>query len=70
MLLGGGPAQVDFAPNTAKPQPNMPSDISKDLFLSMDDVQTSPLPRSQMSVIMTSYDKTIGLYWRISIFPI
>ena len=60
VLLGGSPGHVDFVPTTAKPQPNMPPDISNELFLSMDDVQTSPLPRSQISVVMTSYDKTIG----------
>ena len=27
----------------------------------MDDVQTSPLPRSQLSVVITSYEKTIEM---------
>ena len=53
-------SHVDFVPNTARPQPTMPSDLSKEEFLSMDDVQTSTLPRSQIGVVMASYDKTIG----------
>ncbi len=53
-------SHVDFVPNTARPQPTMPADLSKEEFLSMDDVQTSTLPRSQIGVVMASYDKTIG----------
>ena len=56
---------MGFAPNTAHPHPTTPVDISKDEFLSMDDVQTSALPKGQVSVVMNSYDKTIGrpIYW-------
>ena len=53
-------SQIEFAPNTARPHPAAPEDKSRDLFLSMDDVQTSPLPKGQVTVVMKSYDKTIG----------
>ena len=56
-----GPSRVDFVPNTARPQPTMPIDLSKENFLSVDDVQMSPLPKSQISVVIASYDKTIGM---------
>ena len=56
----GPQSHVDFVPNTARPQPTMPVDLSKEDFLSVDDVQTSPLPRGQIGVVMSSYDKTIG----------
>ena len=55
-------SKVDFVPNTARPQPSMPADLSKEEFLSRDDVQATPLPRGQVGVVMTSYDKTIGAY--------
>ena len=55
-------SKVDFVKNTAHPQPDMPVDLMKEEFLSMDDVQTSPLPKGQISVVMSSYDKTIGKY--------
>ena len=54
-------SHVDFVPNTAQPQPTMPVDLSKEEFLSVDDIQTSTLPRSQIGVVMTAYDKTIGM---------
>ena len=57
-----GDSRVGFAPNTARPQPTMPIDLSKEEFLSMDDIQTSPLPRSQVGVVISSYDKTIGKF--------
>lgn len=53
-------SQIDFAPNTARPHPAAPEDKSRDMFLSADDVQTSPLPKGQVMVVMKSYDKTIG----------
>ena len=53
-------SKVGFLPNTAHPHPTMPVDLSKETFLSMDDVQTSALPKGQVSVVMNSYDKTIG----------
>ena len=56
-------SRVDFVPNTAQPQPTTPQDLSKEEFLSMDDIQTSTLPRSQIGVVMTSYDKAIGKYF-------
>lgn len=61
-LPSRGPSRVDFVPNTARPQPTMPMDLSKEEFLSVDDVQTSPLPKGQIGVVMSSYDKTIGKF--------
>ena len=58
--MSGASSKVDFLPNTARPQPTMPPDLSKEEFLSRDDVQTAPLPRGQIGAVMTSYDKTIG----------
>ena len=61
--FGPNMSHVDFVPNTAHPQPTTPLDFSKEEFLSMDDIQTSTLPRSQIGVVMTSYDKSIGKYF-------
>lgn len=59
-LLSRQPTKVDFVPNTARPQPTAPPDLALEEFLSMDDVQTSPIPRSQLGHVIISYDKTIG----------
>ena len=58
--LSQGGSRVDFVPTPARPQPTMPIDLQGEEFMSMDDIQTSPLPRSQLGIVMTSYDKSIG----------
>lgn len=60
-LLSRQPTKVDFKPNTARPQPTTPPDLMKEEFLSMDDVQTSPIPRSQLGHVIISYEKTIEM---------
>lgn len=58
--LSRQPSRVDFIPNTAQPQPTMPPDISREEYLDPSDVQTAPIPRSQIGTVITSYEKTIG----------
>lgn len=53
-------SKVEFQPNTARPQPTMPPDISHDEFEYVEDVQTSCMPRSQLPTVLSSYEKTIG----------
>lgn len=53
-------SKVDFHPNTARPQPTMPQDISHEEFDNVEDVQTSCMPRSQLPTVLSSYEKTIG----------
>jgi hypothetical protein len=53
-------SKVDFQPNTARPQPTMPPDISQEDFEHVDDVQISCMPRSQLPTVLSSYEKTIG----------
>ncbi|KAK7102964.1 hypothetical protein V1264_021114 [Littorina saxatilis] len=60
-LMSRRPTKVDFKSNTARPQPTAPPDLSREEFLSMDDVQTSPIPRSQLGHVIVSYEKTIEM---------
>lgn len=53
-------SRVEFIPTTAKPQPTMPPDISRDEFQDMNDVLTTCMPRSQLGTVISSYEKTIG----------
>lgn len=48
-------------PSTACPQPTTPPDLKNDEFLSQDDVRMMPIPRSQISQVIISYEKTIGM---------
>ncbi|ESO99725.1 hypothetical protein LOTGIDRAFT_238729 [Lottia gigantea] len=52
-------SKVDFLPNTAHPEPTVPLDLMKEEFQSTDDVQTAPIPRSQLTSVIESYQKTI-----------
>ncbi|XP_069141650.1 cilia- and flagella-associated protein 54-like isoform X4 [Argopecten irradians] len=54
-------SKVEFTPNTARPQPTMPLDISHEEYLHIDDVQTSCMPRSQLGTVISSYEKTIEM---------
>ena len=54
-------SRVEFIPTTAKPQPTMPPDISRDEFCDMNDVLTTCMPRSQLGTVISSYEKTIGM---------
>lgn len=58
--LSRQPSRVDFIPNTARPQPTMPPDISREEYHDPSDVQTAPIPRSQIGTVIASYEKTIG----------
>ncbi|XP_052780184.1 cilia- and flagella-associated protein 54-like isoform X4 [Mya arenaria] len=55
------PSRVDFIPNTARPQPTMPPDISREEYADPSDVQTAPIPRSQIGTVISSYEKTIEM---------
>nr|XP_022298605.1 cilia- and flagella-associated protein 54-like isoform X4 [Crassostrea virginica] len=54
-------SRVEFIPTTAKPQPTMPPDISRDEFFDMNDVLTTCMPRSQLGTVISSYEKTIAM---------
>lgn len=60
--LGKRVSKVDFMATTAEPMPDMPIDLMKENFQSINDVQTSSLPKGQVSIVMSSYDKTIGTF--------
>ncbi|XP_064633928.1 cilia- and flagella-associated protein 54-like isoform X3 [Lineus longissimus] len=67
-MVGGGKSithiepRVEFrTPLTARPQLTMPPDLSKEEYRQMDDVQVSPLPKSQLHIVVSSYVKTIEL---------
>lgn len=55
------PTKVDFLSDTAHPQPTCPPDRSKEEFLSVDVIQASPIPRSQLACVVSSYEKTIEM---------
>ncbi|XP_046336681.2 cilia- and flagella-associated protein 54-like isoform X2 [Haliotis rufescens] len=59
--LSKSPSKVEFMPNTAHPQPTMAPDLSQEDFLSVSDIQTSPVPRSQLGTVISSYEKTIDM---------
>ncbi|XP_077980140.1 cilia- and flagella-associated protein 54-like [Glandiceps talaboti] len=54
-------SHVEFAENDGKPQGAVPADMMQEEFQAMADVQSSSLPRSQLSVVIASYDKTIEM---------
>ncbi|XP_056000170.1 cilia- and flagella-associated protein 54-like isoform X4 [Ostrea edulis] len=54
-------SRVEFVPTTAKPQPTMPPDISRDDFHDMNDVLTTCMPRSQLGTVISSYEKAIAM---------
>ncbi|XP_062618793.1 cilia- and flagella-associated protein 54-like [Saccostrea cucullata] len=54
-------SRVEFVPTTAKPQPTMPPDISREEFMDMNDVLTTCMPRSQLGTVISSYEKTIAM---------
>ena len=39
----------------------MPIDISREEYEDPSDVQTAPIPRSQIGTVISSYEKTIGI---------
>lgn len=51
---------MGFFETDNEPQMPVPPDLSKTDFRSVADVQTSAMPKSQLSVVLSSYDKTIG----------
>ncbi|CAH1784493.1 unnamed protein product [Owenia fusiformis] len=59
--ISRGPSRVEFRANTAHPQPIMPPDLRKQEFHSVDDIQTSPMPASQVGVVISSYNKSIEM---------
>ncbi|KAK3102398.1 hypothetical protein FSP39_011137 [Pinctada imbricata] len=54
-------SRVEFVPTTARPQPTMPPDLSKEDYHGMDDVLTTCMPRSQLGTVLSSYEKTIDM---------
>lgn len=58
--LSHQPSKVDFVPKKAQPQPTAPPDLSEEEFLSEDDVQSTPIPRSQLGQVIISYENTIS----------
>ncbi|XP_064604908.1 cilia- and flagella-associated protein 54-like isoform X2 [Liolophura sinensis] len=54
-------SHVDFVANPDHPQPVMPPDLKGEEFRYIGDIQSSPLPKSQLSTVISSYDKTITI---------
>ena len=51
-----------------KPPTDVPLDLTKETFDSVEDVQTFTLQPSQLAVVIASYDKTIGRLHTIDLF--
>ena len=51
-----------------KPPTDVPLDLTKETFDSVEDVQTFTLQPSQLAVVIASYDKTIGRLPTIDLF--
>nr|XP_014343642.1 PREDICTED: cilia- and flagella-associated protein 54 [Latimeria chalumnae] len=58
MVLSG---RVGFSVGASKVQHSRPHDLSNKEFLTVHDVQNKPLPHSQVSLVISSYEKTIEL---------
>ena len=55
-------SRVGFYETDDQPQLTVPPDLSRAEFKTMAEVQTSALPKSQLGVVIASYDKTIGRF--------
>lgn len=53
-------SRVGFSETDDKPQIPVPPDLMRSEFKSMSEVETAALPTSQLAVVVSSYDKTIG----------
>ncbi|XP_027049490.1 cilia- and flagella-associated protein 54-like [Pocillopora damicornis] len=56
-----GSSRVGFLPSQVKPPTDVPLDLTKETFDSVEDVQTFTLQPSQLAVVIASYDKTIEM---------
>ncbi|XP_068714673.1 cilia- and flagella-associated protein 54-like isoform X3 [Montipora foliosa] len=56
-----GSSRVGFLPRQAKPPTDVPLDLSKEAFGTINDVQTFTLQPSQLAVVVASYDKTVEM---------
>ena len=63
-----GSSRVGFLPSQVKPPTDVPLDLTKETFDSVEDVQTFTLQPSQLAVVIASYDKTIGRLPTIDLF--
>lgn len=63
-----GSSRVGFLPSQVKPPTDVPLDLTKETFDSVEDVQTFTLQPSQLAVVIASYDKTIGRLPSIDLF--
>lgn len=59
-LLRRGSSRVGFVPNQVKPPTDVPSDLTDQAYESLEDITTYTLQPSQLAVVISSYDKTIG----------
>ncbi|KAL3852227.1 hypothetical protein ACJMK2_015897, partial [Sinanodonta woodiana] len=59
--LSRQPSRVGFVPNTGRPQPTMPPDISQEQYLDHSDVVSTSIPKSQIGIVLSSYEKTIEM---------
>ena len=67
----GERSHVDFIATPGRPQPVVPPIIcedAQDILMYLDDVQTTFLPSSQISVVNNSYIKTIGFIISLNLF--
>ena len=56
-------SRVGFTETDDKPQLPVPPDLMRSEFKTMTEVETAALPVSQLSVVVSSYDKTIGIHF-------
>ncbi|XP_078673131.1 cilia- and flagella-associated protein 54-like isoform X2 [Branchiostoma floridae x Branchiostoma belcheri] len=55
------PSRVGFRPSDSRPQLPVPQDLMDEEFQTTMEVQSPVLPRSQLGVVISSYDKTIEM---------
>lgn len=52
--------RVGFSAGALQAHQSVPPDLSEEEFLSVSSIENKPIPSTQLSVVITSYDKTIG----------
>lgn len=58
-------SHVGFSETDDNPQVPTPPDLTKAEFKTVQEVQIPALPKSQLGVVVSSYDKTIGTQFHV-----
>ena len=57
-------SRVSFVASQVQPQDAVPPDLSQELFEDVEALEKYPLGDNQLAIIISAYDKTIGMQLR------